>query len=248
MSQTPSNPAKGRQFGDLPTPSAEVANLVRDDTALRRSAVGHLYVRYGEAARRYLLGGLRRCGAAGDLETIAEDLLQDVFRDMQAGSFARFSPGRSFRAYLRTVLRNRVNRHLHETRHFQTGATFDATDTEERAYDESCAEGLLRAALERLRCEDERLYEEVLARQGQDEVPTVRSRAAELTKILGRRVTATDAHRLWATARARYCDLIVDEIARQFADPTADDLAQELCDLGLHTCKHLRQALERRSR
>jgi hypothetical protein len=57
-------------------------------------------------------------------------------------------------------------------------------------------------------------------------------------------VTAEWVRKRLFLAREKFTDLLLDEVARSLGDPSADEVEQELIDLGLFD--YCRAALERR--
>ncbi len=67
--------------------------------------------------------------------------------------------------------------------------------------------------------------------------------AEQLSGILGKPLTAAGVRKTLDRARDRFADLLLGEIAHSLADPTPDQLEEELIDLNL--LEHCRPALER---
>ena len=61
---------------------------------------------------------------------------------------------------------------------------------------------------------------------------------------IGKAVTPEWVRKRLHVAREKFTDLLLDEVARSLEDPAAEDLEQELIDLGLH--EYCRAALARR--
>jgi RNA polymerase sigma-70 factor (ECF subfamily) len=68
--------------------------------------------------------------------------------------------------------------------------------------------------------------------------------AAELTTQLGRPLTAAGVRQILHRAREKFATLLVDEVLHSLANPSADQVAEELGELGL--LDYCRPALERR--
>ncbi|HEY7157770.1 MAG TPA: hypothetical protein VH575_27685, partial [Gemmataceae bacterium] len=68
--------------------------------------------------------------------------------------------------------------------------------------------------------------------------------AEQLSALLGKPLTAAGVRKVLERARARFADLLLDEIAQTLTNPTPDQLEEELVDL--HLLEHCRSALERR--
>ena len=71
-----------------------------------------------------------------------------------------------------------------------------------------------------------------------------RSHAAELSTRLGKPQTAGQVRVTLHRARARFAELLVDEVARSLGSPEPAELVQEIRDLDL--LKYCRNALKRR--
>lgn len=68
--------------------------------------------------------------------------------------------------------------------------------------------------------------------------------AERLSAQLGKAVTPEWVRKRLHVAREKFTDLLLDEVARSLEDPAAEDVEQELIDLGLHD--YCRAALARR--
>jgi RNA polymerase sigma-70 factor (ECF subfamily) len=68
--------------------------------------------------------------------------------------------------------------------------------------------------------------------------------AEQLTARLGRPFTAAGVRQTLHRAREKFADLLLDELAHSLEYPQAEQLAQELVELGL--LDYCRPALERR--
>jgi hypothetical protein len=68
--------------------------------------------------------------------------------------------------------------------------------------------------------------------------------ADQLGRELGKPLTAANVRKTLERARDRFADLLLDEVAHSLADPTPEQLEEELIDL--HLLDHCRSALERR--
>jgi RNA polymerase sigma-70 factor (ECF subfamily) len=68
--------------------------------------------------------------------------------------------------------------------------------------------------------------------------------AEQLSVQLGKTLTAAGVRQLLHRARQRFAALLLDEVAHSVANPTIEQLAEELAELGL--LDYCRPALERR--
>jgi hypothetical protein len=69
--------------------------------------------------------------------------------------------------------------------------------------------------------------------------------AKELTDLLKRQCTSTGIRQTLHRARERFADFLLDEVAQSLENPTADEVGQELVELGM--LEYCRPALERYS-
>jgi RNA polymerase sigma-70 factor (ECF subfamily) len=211
-----------------------------------------LLERYGRAVHRYLLGALADADAA-------DDLMQEFACRFLRGDFHRADGQRGrFRDYVRTALVRLVARHRRQQRR-QPGplpedvaAPADAGpvgDGSEEAFLRAWREELLNrawAALARAQEETGRPVHLVL-RFAVDH-PELRSPelAAELTRRLGKPVTAVGVRQALHRARERFAALLVEEVAQTLDDASADRLTEELLHLDLW--RYCRSALEHSGR
>ncbi len=68
--------------------------------------------------------------------------------------------------------------------------------------------------------------------------------AEQLSRTLGKPLTAAGVRKTLERARIRFADLMLDEIAQTLSNPTLENLEEELIDLNL--LEYCRPALERR--
>ncbi|MFO0908871.1 MAG: hypothetical protein U0794_11015 [Isosphaeraceae bacterium] len=238
-----------------------------DDRA-QAAARAALLQRYGASVYRYLLGSLRDADAADEL--FQEFGLRLVRGDFHR---ADRSKGR-FRDFLKTALfrlivdaQRRKKRQLQE----RPWSALTPGDEPERAFEAaakpwvepeihpgSSAEDdrrflavwraeLLSAAWESLANSERRTGQPVhtVLRLRTDH-PALRSAdlAERLSSQFGRPVNAVWVRKKLLLARAVFTDALLDGVARSLADPTRENIEQELIDLGL--LDHCREALARR--
>jgi RNA polymerase sigma-70 factor (ECF subfamily) len=237
------------RLGDIYTLWSLVCQAHRDGDEAARAARGQLLARYGGAARRYLLGALRDPDAA-------DELFQDFALCLLHGDLRRAdqSCGR-FRDYVKGVLFHLVAKHQKKEHRrprqlppdFPEPAAEDQAGDEEQAFLASWRDELLArtwAALEAGERETGRpLYTVLRFRAEHPGLPSERM-AEELGARLGKPLTAAGVRQTLHRARERFADLLLDEIANALERPTAEQLQQELIDLGL--LDHCRPALQRR--
>lgn len=233
------------------------AHLADKEGEARHQAQAKLLRRYGAAIYRYLLGALRD-------EDVADELFQEFALRFVRGDFHRADSSRGrFRDYLKAALfrliidaqrrRNRTN----ELRPLPEGASGESLvigedgdapgeEADQRFLDVWRAEliGLAWSELKEFEAKSGQPLHAVL-RLRCDE-PALRSAemADRLSVSLGRPVTAGWARKRLLFARERFTDALLDAVARSLAEPTRENVEQELIDLGL--LGHCRDALERR--
>jgi DNA-directed RNA polymerase specialized sigma24 family protein len=215
-----------------------------------RAAQQKLLERYSGAIRRYLVGALRDPDAA-------EDLLQDFAYRFLHGDLRRVDPRRGrFRDYVKGVLfhlvadyhkkRQRLPRQL-PSEHPDPAVVCEPDADQERAFLTSWRDELLARTWTALAAADQangQSFHAVLRFRA--EHPELRSHemAEQLSRLLGKPLTAAGVRKTIERARDRFADLLLDEIAQAMSDPTPDHLEEELIDLNL--LEHCRPALERR--
>ena len=216
------------------------------------AAQAELMNRYAGAVHRYLLGALRDPDAAAELgQEFALRFLQ--------GGFHRADPARGrFRDFVKRALRNLMVDHERgrrsRPRPMGAGAP-EPVDPGPRPEDfdrrflESWREDLMArawVALLGLEVRTGQPYHTVLRLRV--EHPELRSPelAERLSALLGRSITAGGLRQALQRSRDQYVGFLVEEVAGSLASPTADELEQELGELGL--LEQCRPALRRRGR
>jgi RNA polymerase sigma-70 factor (ECF subfamily) len=200
-----------------------------------------LWERYGRAVQRYFLGTLRDPHAA-------DELAQEFAVRFLSGGLRRADAKKGrFRDYLKAVLRHMIANHRrglqrHPPADPLPGGGAELADPAaeaddfDRAFLESWRQELLdRAwkALERHQRETGQPYHDVLHLRAEHQEMHSPEMAALLSARLGRPVTAGWVRQALHRARDRFADLLVEEVLPTLAAPTAEDLEQELTDLGL---------------
>ena len=217
---------------------AEAANAARQQ----------LLQRYGGAVRRYLRAVLHDADAAD--EVFQEFALHLVHGDLRGANPER---GR-FRNFVKGTLFHLIADYRKQQRKWPgplpadgTALAADPEDIEfDRQFVESwCDELLARtwAALAELDAGTGQPFYAVLRFRA--EHPQTRSpqMAEQLTAQLGRPFTASGVRQALHRAREKFADLLLDEVAHALENPTAEQVVQELVELGL--LDYCRPALER---
>jgi RNA polymerase sigma-70 factor (ECF subfamily) len=215
-----------------------------------RAAQQKLLERYGPAIRLYLLGAVR------DAE-VAEDLLQEFAYRFLHGDMRGIDPQRGrFRDYVKGVLfhlvadyhkkRQRLPRQL-PSEHPEPAVSCEPDAEQEQAFLTSWREDLLARTWAALAAADEakgQSFHAVLRFRAEHLELHADEMAEQLSRTLGKPVTATGVRKTLERARIRFADLMLDEIAQTLSNPTLEKLEEELIDLNL--LEYCRPALERR--
>ena len=213
------------------------------------TAQQQLLDRYGDAIRRYLRGALRD-------EYAADDLFQEFAYRFLHGDLRGVDPRRGrFRDYVKGVLfhlvadyhkkRQRLPRQL-APEHPDPAVECPPDAAQDETFLATWRDDLLKRTWTALLAADRaggQCFHAVLR-----SAPTTPLRshemAEQLSGILGKPLTAAGVRKTLDRARDRFADLLLGEIAQSLADPTPDQLEEELIDLNL--LEHCRPALERR--
>lgn len=209
--------------------------------------------RYSSAIRRYLLVSVRDADAA-------DELFQEFALRFVRGDFHRVDPKRGkFRNFLKTSLvhliidwrRRQARKPSALTRETPEPAIDDegpSAESDRKFAAVWRADLMMRVwkGLADLEKKTGQLLYSVL--RFRTEHPRMRSAemAEELSKSLGRTVTADWVRKRLFLAREKFTDLLLSEVARSLESPTLDEIESELIDLEL--LEHCRSALERRRR
>jgi RNA polymerase sigma-70 factor (ECF subfamily) len=206
--------------------------------------------RYAGAVYRYLLK------VVGDPD-VADDLGQEFAYRFVRGDFWKADPQRGrFRNFVKTVILNLVADYYRRQKARpqprppedleETAAAPEGGDLDREFLDSWRRELLARAweGLARWQAETGQPYYAVLRLR--TEQPTLRSAemAVQLSAQWGKAITAAGVRQLLHRARIRLAELLIDEVRRSLADPTTEQLQEELGDLGL--LEYCRPVLERR--
>jgi RNA polymerase sigma factor (sigma-70 family) len=209
-----------------------------------------LMQRYGGAVYRYLLGIVRDADAA-------DDLAQEFALRFLRGDFRRVDPQRGrFRDFVKMALRHLVIDHHRRKRtrpqqlpaHSPEAASPVDEDLDfDRHFLDSWRKELLDHAWDALnrhqRQTGQPLYTVLRLRADQPELRSAKM-AEELTQPLGRPVTADWVRKTLERARSKFADFLLDDVERSLENPTREEVAEELLDLGL--LEYCRPVLERR--
>jgi RNA polymerase sigma-70 factor (ECF subfamily) len=206
------------------------------------AAQKRLLQRYCGAIYRYLRGALRDADAA-------DELAQEFALRFVRGDFKRADPGKGrFRDYVKTALFHLVA--TYKTRKGRAprglpGEHYDPPDRspshDEVADQEFLArwrEGLLARcweALARLERETGQLYHTTLHFRSSNPGVSSAEMAEKLGAKLGRPLTAAGVRQTIHRARAKFADLLIEEVAASLGTDDLEAVEQELVDLGLLT-------------
>jgi len=219
-----------------------------DDKA--RAAQQKLLERYGPAIRRYLLGAVHDADAA-------EDLLQEFAYRLLHGDLRGIDPQRGrFRDFVKGVLfhlvadyhkkRQKLPRQL-PAEHPEPAVSCEPDAEQEQAFLTSWRDELLARTWTALAAADEakgQSFHAVLRFRAQHLELRADEMAEQLSRTLGKPLTAAGVRKTLERARIRFADLMLDEIAQTLSNPTLENLEEELIDLNL--LEYCRPALERR--
>jgi RNA polymerase sigma-70 factor (ECF subfamily) len=210
-----------------------------------------LLQRYGGAVYRYLLASVRDRDAA-------DELFQEFALRLVRGDFRRADPGKGrFRDFLKTCLFHLVVDFQRRQKRGPVPLPPDAPEPADDAAPSAASDQEFQtiwlaelmnrawAALAEAERREGRPLHAVL--RFRTDHPELRSAemAAQLSARLGRAVTAGWVRKQLMSARERFTDLLVEEAAQSLGTPTADELGQELADLGI--LDYCRDALGRRA-
>ncbi|MBY0524524.1 MAG: sigma-70 family RNA polymerase sigma factor [Gemmataceae bacterium] len=206
--------------------------------------------RYGGAVKRYLLGALRDAEAA-------DDLFQEFAYRLLHGDMKGADPDRGrFRYFVKGVLFHLVADHHKKQKRKPQSLHPDAPEPaaveasvadQDREFLASWRDEILSRSWTALEEEEKKsgkpFYTVLRFRVEHAKMPSAKM-ADELGAKLGKPVTAAGVRQSLHRARERFADLVLDEVIQSLDNPKADQLEQELIDLGL--MEYCRPALERR--
>jgi RNA polymerase sigma-70 factor (ECF subfamily) len=239
----------GQRLSLIPTQWSLVYLAHHGPAEAAQVARQQLLERYRGAAYRYLRKVLRDPDAA-------DEVFQEFALQLVQGHLHGANPGRGrFRHFVKGTLFHLVADHRKRQRAWPgplpAAGTTLAANSEERESDhhfvESWRDELLARAwamLAESEAGTEPPYYAVLRFRADH--PELRSPqlAEQLTARLGRPFTAVGVRQILHRAREKFADLLLDELAHSLEYPQAEQLTQELAELGLFD--YCRPALERR--
>jgi RNA polymerase sigma-70 factor (ECF subfamily) len=219
---------------------AEAANTARHQ----------LLERYGNAVHRYLRKVLRN-------EDAADEVFQDFVLNLLHGDLRGANPKRGrFRNFVKGTLFHLAADYQKQRRKWpgplpeddaELAVNPDEVQSDHQFVESWCDELLARAwaALAEIETSTGQPCYAVLRFRADH--PEMRSPqiAEQLTAQLGRPFTAAGIRQVLHRAREKFADLLLNEVTHTLEKPTANQLEQELVDLGL--LDYCRPALERRS-
>ncbi len=205
--------------------------------AAAREAQAELLPRYCAAVYRYLRG------VVGDPNTV-EELCQEFALRFVRGDFRRADPQRGrFRDYLKVALRHLVIDHQRRLAHQRTRPLDSrelrrtaAPDAGDDDFTDVWRKELLNrtwAELKQFSAAGGRLLYEALRLRADDPGRTSAAIAAELSRRHGRAFTADGARQLVHRARAKFAELLKQEVAASLPSADPDAITAELAELGL---------------
>ncbi len=246
--------------GDLDRPLHGISTLwtvVRQARDGPREAVAPaqeaLLLRYGRAVHRYLLGALRDAEAA-------EDLSQEFALRFLRGDFRGADPQRGrFRDFVKGVLSHLIADYHRRRppplpltpRGPEPAAPAEPPPDPDADFVKSWCEGLLARAweaLERHQAVTGRPVYTLLRFRADHPDAGSAEMAEQIGTRLGRPLTVAGVRQMLHRARDRYMDLLVAEVVQTLDAPTAEQVEQELIDLGLlEFCRPALNRLRRRA-
>jgi RNA polymerase sigma factor (sigma-70 family) len=207
-----------------------------------------LLQRYGGAVRRYLLAILRDHHAA-------DDLTQEFGLRLVRGDFRSVDPERGhFRNYVKTVLRHLVSDYQKKVQSSARPLAADSPalanlpsrdDDPDPRFLESWRDELLARTWEALAAGQPSFYAVLRFRAANPKLPSAQM-AEQLTRELGKPLSAAGLRQTLHRARDKFADLLLEEVAQSFERPTAEQVEEELRELGL--LAYCQPALERYAR
>jgi RNA polymerase sigma factor (sigma-70 family) len=212
-----------------------------------------LLERYCGAIYRYLLGALRNADAA-------DEVAQEFAYCFVRGDFKRADPEQGrFRDFVKTVLFHLIVNYQRQRQKLARMGSFDhntpepgvAPDTfnSDQHFLDRWREELLDRTWEGLAAaekESGQPYYQVLRFRSEHADMPSGEMAAQLSVQLGKPISAVGARQTLHRARAKFADLLIEEVSRSLQTTDLERIEQELIDLGL--LAYCRPALERRQR
>ena len=215
-----------------------------------RSAQKKLLDRYGGAVRRYLVGSVRAPEAAEELfKEFVCRLLQGDLRgaDPDRGKFRRFVKGVLYHLVADHYRKRKKEPKALEPDHPEPAEEAPSHDDVDRELRTSWRDELLARAWTELEVIEKQtgrpLYTVLRFRAENSKCPSAKM-AEELAPRLGKALNADAVRQTLHRARDKFAELVLDEVVHSLDQPTADQLEEELVELGL--LEYCKPALERR--
>jgi RNA polymerase sigma factor (sigma-70 family) len=197
-----------------------------------QAAMGELIGRYHDAVLRYLKLKLRD-------SNLADEVFQEFWTKLLTHKLAGADCNKGrFRDYLRTVLHRLIIDHF-RGRKLQALPPGDLLDPNEpdADYDRVWREAVLHRALTRLETYElktpKNRYASVLALRRDNPGKSIDEIAAILGQQTNTKITAESFRKTLQRARAKYFDLLVQELRETIHPATEDDIEDEIQALGL---------------
>ena len=211
-----------------------------EEAAARRK---ELFERYAAASYRYLLGAVHDADAA-------EELCHDFAVRFLSGDFHRADPARGrFRDYIRKVLINLANDHHRYRRDLPQSlpesvplAAPQPTMDADASFDDCLREELLDQAWQGLNRVNP-TYHDVLSMRVYEPDLSSREITEEVNLRTGKQLTAATIRKTLERARAKFAELLLEEVARLCEPDDLEDLRLELDQLDL--LKYCQASLDR---
>jgi RNA polymerase sigma factor (sigma-70 family) len=195
----------------------------------------YLVLRYAPAIRSFVFGFIRD-------EHQADDVAQDVMVRLLQGDFAGADPSKGrFRDLLKTAVKNMV-RNLWDKQKVRRAVDIDDIDFGEFGNEDSLWEQGFGSRILDLAWKQLQAYEH--SNLGSLPFTLLKLRTAfpddtsaqlseKLSLALGRSFRPDQVRQQLSRARARFSQILVDEVADQMANPSKEKVEEELCSLGL---------------
>jgi RNA polymerase sigma-70 factor (ECF subfamily) len=236
---------------DIETLWSDVFRAHSDAGESAQAARARLLLRYIRAVQRYLLAITRD-------PNVADELTQEFALDVLRGRFKGADPNRGrFRDLIRTSARNLVRDYFRRMKARHQASSEGGPEPVDQPDDVGPDEPFLRSWRNELH---ERTWAALAAheqgtKQPLHEILRLRVDQPEMTSAqmaecmsqrLGRPVNDNWVRQVLLRARAKYVDLLLDEVAASLHNPTHGQLEEELIELGL--LSSCREGLRRRAK
>jgi RNA polymerase sigma factor (sigma-70 family) len=242
----PKNPMQ--RLSLIPTLWSLVSAAHHGSAEETRAARQQLLERYGEAVQRYLRRILRDRDAA-------DEVFQEFALRLLRGDLRGANPRRGrFRDFVKGTLFHLIADFRKQRRELRSPLSSDCAELAVNPADSEADRQFLESWRDELLARTWAALAEIEARTGQPLYAVLRFRAAHcemrspqmaemLTAQLGRPLTAAGVRQTLHRARQKFADLLLEEVAHSLENPTAEQLGQELVEMGLFD--YCRPALER---